>query len=279
MQPRPTFVRPEAAARPGAPRPRQFSRVNWVGLATFYRRELLRVLKYYPDSILGPTVLCLLYLAIFHFALGGEGVTMGGVALMQFVAPGLAAYIVCERAFDTTSISILFDKLEGMMADLLMAPLTALERSLAYAGAAASAGLVTGAVVLAAERVFVDLPLADPAAILFFALAGALLHALAGVIVGLWAARWDHYAAATTFFVLPFGFLSGTFYSIEALPPVGRILVQLNPVFYVIDGVRYGFTGRADGSLAVGVVLLIAVDAILLYAVHRLLRRGYRLKP
>lgn len=262
-----------------APRPREFSRVNWVGFVTLYRRELLRVVKSYPDSILGPTVLCLLYLAIFHFALGGEGVVMGGVPLMEFVAPGLAVYAVCERAFDTTSISILFDKLEGMIADLLMAPLNALERSLAYAGAAASTGLITGAVVLVAEALLIGLPVADPAAILFFALAGALLHALAGIIVGLWAARWDHYAAATTFFVLPFGFLSGTFYSIEALPPVGRFLVQLNPVFYVIDGFRYGFTGRADGSLAIGVAVLVAVDAVLLHVVYHLLRRGYRLKP
>jgi ABC-2 type transport system permease protein len=262
-----------------APRPRRFGPINWIGLATLYRRELLRVLKSYPDAILGPTVLCLLYLAIFHFALGGEGVTMGGVPLMEFVAPGLAAYIICERAFDTTSISILFDKLEGMMADLLMAPLTALERSMAYAGAAASAGLITGAAVLAAEWLFIELAVADPAAILFFAAAGALLHALAGIVVGLWAARWDHYAAATTFFVLPFGFLSGTFYSIEALPAAGRVLVQLNPVFYVIDGVRYGFTGHADGSLALGAGMLIAVDAALLFAVHRLLKRGYRLKP
>src|SRR5690606_34873720 len=111
-------------------------------------------------------------------------------------------------------------------------------------------------------------------AILFFAVAGALLHALAGIIVGLCASRWDHYAAATTFFVLPFGFLSGTFYSAEMLPPVGQALVQLNPVFYVIDGFRYGFTGRSDGSLAVGVGMLIVIDVVLLLVVHRLIARG-----
>lgn len=273
----PRAARPAVAAWP-APTLRRFGRVNWVGTYALYRRELLRVLKFYPESVFGPTAMSLLYLVVFHFALG-EGVTMGGLPLIEFVAPGLVIYTLCERAFDTTSISILFDKLEGMISDLLMAPLSAAERTAAYAGSAASAGFVVGAVVLAAQSLFVPMSLADLLAILFFAMAGALLHALAGILVGLWAARWDHYAAATTFFVVPFGFLSGTFYSIEALPPLGRLLVQLNPVFYVIDGFRYGFTGHAEGSLAIGVALLLAVDAVLLVVVYRLVRRGYRLKP
>jgi ABC-2 type transport system permease protein len=276
MEPR--AARPAVAAWP-APVLRRFGPVNWVGLYALYRRELLRVLKFYPESVFGPTAMSLLYLIVFHFALGGEGVTMGGLPLIEFVAPGLVIYTLCERAFDTTSISLLFDKLEGMISDILMAPLSAAERTAAYAGSAASAGFVVGGVVLAAQSLFVPLSFANPAAILFFAVAGALLHALAGIIVGLWAARWDHYAAATTFFVVPFGFLSGTFYSIEALPPLGRLLVQLNPVFYVIDGFRYGFTGHAEGSLAIGVALLLVVDAVLLVVVYRLVRRGFRLKP
>jgi len=274
----PPRAAPPAVAAWPAPTLRRFGPVNWVGFYALYRRELLRVLKFYPESVFGQTAMSLLYLVVFHFALG-EGVTMGGLPLIEFVAPGLVIYTLCERAFDTTSISILFDKLEGMISDLLMAPLSAAERTAAYAGSAASAGFVVGAVVLAAQSLFVPMSLADPVAILFFAAAGALLHALAGILVGLWAARWDHYAAATTFFVVPFGFLSGTFYSIEALPPFGRLLVQLNPVFYVIDGFRYGFTGHAEGSLAMGVALLLAVDSLLLLVVYRLVRRGYRLKP
>lgn len=274
---------PLAGAPGTGPHLRRFGRVNWIGVAALYRRELLRVLKFYPESVLGPTAMSLLYLVIFHFAFGsrpgGETALMAGLPLLQFIAPGLVIYAVCERAFDTTSISLLYDKLEGMIADLLMAPLSALERTLAYAAAAVSTGAVVGMVVVAAQSLFVPWRLADPLAVLFFAAAGALFHALAGIVVGLWAARWDHYAAATTFFVVPFGFLSGTFYSIEALPAAGRVLVQLNPVFYVIDGFRYGVTGQAEGLLWVGVPLLIAVDAALLLVVYRLIRRGWRLKP
>src|SRR3546814_5761557 len=106
----------------------------------------------------------LLYLAIFHLALGGEGVTRGGLPLVEFVAPGLVIYALCERAFDTTSISLLFDKLEGMISDVLMAPLSALERTIAYAAAASSTGFVVAAVILAAQSLFVPWRLADPAA-------------------------------------------------------------------------------------------------------------------
>lgn len=275
----PTEVSPAARSLWPAPVLRQFGAVNWVGAYAFYRRELLRVLKFYPESVFGPTAMSLLYLAVFHFALGGEGVTMGGLPLAEFVAPGLVIYTICERAFDTSSISILFDKLEGMIADLLMAPLSAAERTLAYAGSAASAGLVIGAVVLAAQSLFVPMAFADPVAILAYAALGALLHGLAGIVVGLWAAKWDHYAAATTFFVMPFGFLSGTFYSMESLPPVGRAVVQLNPVFYAIDGFRYGVTGHAEASLATGAAVLVAVNAALGLVVYRLIRRGYRVKP
>lgn len=268
---------PRLPADPPAPRP--FGPVNWIGVGSLYRREVLRVLKFYPESILGPTGMSLLYLAVFHLAIGGEGVVMGGMPLLEFVAPGLVIYALCERAFDTTSISLLFDKLEGMISDILMAPLTALERTLTYAVAAASTGFVVAAVIFLAQGLFVPLGLADPCALLFYAAAGGLLHALFGILVGLWAAKWDHYAAATTFFVVPFGFLSGTFYSIEALPPLGRALVQLNPVFYAIDGFRYGVTGHAEGSLAVGVIVLLAVDAAMFLLAYRLIRKGYRIKP
>jgi ABC-2 type transport system permease protein len=267
-----------AAASLAAPAPRRFGLVNWVGWRTFYAREVLRVVKFWPESVFGPTLMSLLYLAVFHLAIGGEGVTMGGMPLIEFVAPGLVIFALCERSFDTTSISLLFDKLEGMISDVLMAPLTALERSSAYALSGASTGFMVGAVILAAQTVVVPWRVADPLAVLFFAAAGGMLHALLGILVGLWARKWDHYAAATTFFVVPFGFLSGTFYSIEALPPLGRALVQMNPVFYVIDGFRYGMTGHAEGSLGLGVALLLAIDALLFLAAYRLIRRGYRVK-
>ena len=272
------------AAQPAGWRPpRRYGAVNWTGLWTLYRREVWRVLKNYRDSLLGPAVGSLLFLAVFALALtglaGAGPVLPGGVPVLQFLGPGLIIFTVCNQAFETSAASLIFDKLEGMAQDMIMAPLTALERTLAYALGAATCGLLAGFVVAAAVFAFVDLPLPDIGLLLFFAAGGALLHALLGIIVGIWAARWENFAAALTFLVIPLAYLSGTFYPVAQLPPEGQTVVALNPVFYIIDGFRAGFTGTAESTLAVGAVVLVAINAVLGGVVLRLFARGYRLKP
>jgi len=263
----------------GTAAPRRFGAVNWLGLRTLFRRELRRVLVEYRDTVLGPAVSGLLFLAVFRLALGGAEGADGGATFLQFLAPGLVIFAACQRAFETAAASLIYDKLEGILADTLMAPLTPVERTLGYAGGAAASGLVTGAVVLAAMLPFVDLPLAAPAAVLFFAVGGTLLHALLGVLVGLWAERWDHYSASLTFLVIPFAFLSGTFYSIERLPAFWQHVAHVNPFFYMIDGFRYGFIGYADAPVWLGAAVLAVADIALFAAAWRLFAAGYKIKP
>jgi ABC-2 type transport system permease protein len=101
---------------------------------------------------------------------------------------------------------------------------------------------------------------------------------LLGVIGGVWADKFDHIAAITNFVITPFSFLSGTFYSIERLPENWQFIAHFNPFFYMIDGFRYGFIGHADGSLSVGVVLVLAVNVLLWVITHRMFAVGYKLK-
>jgi ABC-2 type transport system permease protein len=169
--------------------------------------------------------------------------------------------------------------MEGMIADTLMAPLTPAELTVGYACSSAMMGLITGAAVAFPMLFVVDLPIASLPLILFFAAGGALMHGLLGIIVGLWAERWDHHAAAMTFIVIPFGFLSGTFYSVASLPALAESAARLNPVFYVIDGFRAGSTGHADGSAITGAVVVTAVVLALALGALRLFRIGYKLKP
>ena len=114
--------------------------------------------------------------------------------------------------------------------------------------------------------------------ILFYALAGSLMLALLGLIGGIWAEKFDQMAAITNFIVTPLSFLSGTFYSIAQLPDVFRAIAYINPFFYLIDGIRFGFTGQADGSIVAGMAILILVNAGLWVLAHRLLASGYKLK-
>ena len=115
-------------------------------------------------------------------------------------------------------------------------------------------------------------------AVLFYAIGASLMLALLGIMAGIWSEKFDHLQAVTNFILLPLTFLSGTFYSVTQLPPVFQTITHWNPVFYLIDGFRYGFTGHADGSLMIGVAMTIGVNAALWFMSDRMFRRGYRLK-
>lgn len=261
------------------PAPRRFGRVNWIGLATIAGRDMRRTLKTYRYSLLGPLVSNMLFLAVFHLALGDRVWNLSTVSFGQFLVAGLVVFAICERAFETAAEFILYDKMEGMIWDTLMAPLSPLERTIGYTIGAASVGLLTGTIVLAASLLFVRLPAPNIPLLLFFAVTGAVVLALGGIIAGTWAERWDHQSAINTFLLLPLSFLSGCYYPIGGLPELGRQLIQINPVFYIVDGVRAGLTGFHEGSLQVGAAVLLSMAVALFLLVHRLIRAGYKVKP
>jgi len=260
-----------------APLPRRFGRVNWIGMWALYRRDVWRVIKHYRDNLLGAPVAALLYLVAFGLA-GGSATAPGGVSFAQFLVPGLVMVGICQQAFRTGAGSLIFDKMEGIIADQLMAPLTTAERTFAYTAATTSSGLLSGAAILALLALLVPVPLSMPAALLFFAVAGSLLHGLLGLLAGVVSVKWDHFAAWFGFVVIPVSFLSGAFYPIANLPAVGQAVVAWNPVFYAIDGFRYGFTGSSEAAPALGVAILLAVDTALFVAVYLLFASGYKLK-
>jgi ABC-2 type transport system permease protein len=258
--------------------PRRYGAVNWRGLWALCLKDLHRAYKSFRYSVLGPVVSNLLFLAIFAVA-RGSGAYVGDLTFLQFLVPGLVVFAVCETAYSTSSESLLFDKMEGMIADTLMAPLTPTELTIGYACSSAATGLLTGMAVALPMLLAVPLPVPSLPLLLFFAVGGALMHGLLGILVGLWAERWDHHAAALTFIVIPFGYLSGTFYSVASLPPLAGSMARLNPVFYVIDGFRAGSTGRAEGSPLVGMAVVALVVLGLAICARRLFRIGYKLKP
>jgi ABC-2 type transport system permease protein len=139
-------------------------------------------------------------------------------------------------------------------------------------------GFLVGVTVYLAMLPFVALPLTHPLLILYYVLAASLMLSLLGILAGLWSEKFDQVAAVTNFVVTPLSFLSGTFYSVEALPGTFRWLAYANPFFYMIDGTRYAFTGHADGSVALGATLLAVVNALLWLWSYALFRRGYKLK-
>jgi ABC-2 type transport system permease protein len=258
--------------------PRRYGAFNWIGLATLYRKEVRRFWTVGTQTVLAPMVTTLLFLAVFVLALGRQAGTLGGVPYMEFLAPGLIMMAMTQNAFANTSSSLLIAKVQGNIVDLLMPPLSPLEMTLGVALGGLTRGLVVGVATAAAIWVFVPLHAAQPCYLVFHAVMASLMLAQIGLLAGILCDKFDHMAAVTNFVVTPLAFLSGTFYSTERLPEIGRFLAHLNPFFYMIDGFRYGMIGHADGSLILGVAILASVNLVLLGANYRAFQQGWRLK-
>ena len=258
--------------------PRAMGAVNWLGLWTLYLKEVRRFLKVFTQTILAPMVTTLLFLAIFALALGGAGREMDGIPFVQFLAPGLIMMTLMQNSFANTSSSIVIAKIQGNIVDVLMPPLSAGELTLGFAAGGVTRGLLVGCAAGATMAIFVPVRIVDPLSMIFFAVNGALMLSLLGIIGGIWAEKFDQMAAITNFIITPFSFLSGTFYSIDRLPADWQFVAHFNPFFYLIDGFRFGLIGHSDGSPVIGYGVVLGVNIALWALAHRMFATGYRLK-
>jgi ABC-2 type transport system permease protein len=273
--------RAEDARRAGlaAPRPRQIGRINWMGLWTLYLKEVKRFMNVLTQTIMAPMVTMLLFLAVFTLALGRGNMKFGEFPYAEFLAPGLVMMAMIQNSFANTSSSILISKVQGNIVDVLMPPLSTVELALGFALGGVTRGVLVGTTTALAMWIFVPMHMHNFALVLYYGVSASLMLSLLGMVGGIWADKFDHIAAVTNFVVVPFSFLSGTFYSIERLPENWLFVAHLNPFFYMIDGFRYGFLGRHDGDILVGMTVVAAVNLLLIATVSTMFARGYKLKP
>jgi ABC-2 type transport system permease protein len=258
--------------------PRDYRGVNWEGLKTLYRRELLRFWKVWLQTIAAPVVTTLLYMMIFVVAMKGARPAVEGVPYAQFVGPGLIMMAILNNAFANSSSSLVQSKLMGTAVDWLTPPLSPSELAVGFTAGAVTRGVLVGAVTAATVWPFSRFGVAHLGALIYFSLAASVIMALAGVAAGLAAEKFDHLAAWTNFVVMPMTFLSGTFYQIGKLPAPFDTISKFNPFFYMIDGFRYGFIGHADGNLWIGVAYTLVIATALSLAILQIFRTGWRLK-
>lgn len=257
---------------------RRFGAVNWLGTWTLARREVLRFMNVWSQTIMGPLVTAGLFLLIFTIAIGpGRGDVMG-VPFMQFLAPGILTMTVIQNAFANTSSSLASAKVGGNIVDTLMPPLSGAELLAGYIAGAVARGAIVAVVITIGAVWLIGMPVAHPVWAVTFVVLGSVLMGGLGMIAGIFANKFDQLSAITNFVITPLAFLSGTFYSIEALPPLLQTLSHWNPFFYIIDGVRFGTIGVSDSSPWLGLLVVCGTSAAILAMVWRWLSVGYRLK-
>ncbi|MSQ55616.1 MAG: metal-dependent hydrolase [Betaproteobacteria bacterium] len=246
------------------------------GFPTLLYKELLRFWKVAFQTIAAPVITSLLYLLIFAQALGDSVRVFGDVPYASFLVPGLVMMSILQNAFANSSSSFIQSKVTGNLVFMLLPPISHVEFFWAYVIASVVRGLVVGCGVLLVTLLVVDVPLTSPLWALAFALLGAGILGTLGLIAGIWADRFDQVAAFQNFFIVPFTFLAGVFYSIHSLPPFWQKLTHLNPFFYMIDGFRHGFFGVSDVAPSVSLAVAGVSFALLAAIALRMLRTGYK---
>ena len=257
---------------------RRFGKVNWLGLYTLCRREVLRFLNVWSQTLMAPLINAGLFLLIFTIAIGSPRGDVMGVPFMHFLAPGILTMTVIQNAFANSSSSLTSAKVQGNIVDTLMPPLSAGELVTGYIAGAVARGLLVAGVIAIGVWLFLGVGMQHPQWVLVFVVLGAVFMGGLGIIAAIFANKFDQLAAISNFVVTPLSFLSGTFYSIDALPPVLNKLSHVNPFFYIIDGVRFGMIGVSDGSPWRGLWVAILACAVVTSICWYWFKRGYRLK-
>lgn len=274
---------PDATPTHPAPAPAELHTLHALpatqaGWPTLLKKEVLRFWRVALQTIAAPVVTAVLYLFIFSHVLGARAEVYPGIGYTAFLAPGLVMMAVLQNAFANSASSLIQSKIMGNLVFTLLTPLSAWHWFIAYVGAAIARGLLVGLGVWVVTWWHAPPQLAAPAWALCFALLGAALMGVLGLLAGLWADKFDQMATFQNFIVMPMTFLAGVFYSIHTLPGLWQTLSHLNPFFYMIDGFRHGFFGVGDVSpwLSLGITTF-SLAVLSALALH-LLRTGYKLR-
>ena len=257
---------------------RRFGLINWVGAWTLYKKEVLRFLNVWIQTIFSPLISSLLFLLVLSLAIGAERGEVLGVPFIIFLAPGLLAMQVIQQSFSHSSSSFMIGKIQGNIVDLLYAPLSATEVTISVSLAAVTRSFMIAAISVLIFYLIIDIQIRHFFTLILFTFLSSFILGNIGIIAGLWAEKFDHMASITNFVIVPLSFLSGTFYTIDRLPGFLRIISEANPFFYMIDGFRYSFIGNADGSIKTGIIYLVILSFLSWLAAYILFKKGYKIK-
>ena len=257
---------------------KKFGFINWIGFKSLWFKECNRFMAVWQQTLLSPLVSSLLFLSVLSLALGNNRGDVLGYSFISFLAPGLIAMSILTQSFSHSVSSLMIGKIQGNIVDMLYAPLSPLEVSMAIILAALTRSFLIAIISIVVFSIIVEIPINSILFIFIFGFLSAFILGSLGFIAGLWAEKFDHTATITNFVITPLSFLSGVFYSIDKLPKLFQIISHINPFFYMIDGFRYGFLGKSDGSIGLGLIYLSILSIVIWYVAFFLYKKGYKIK-
>jgi len=257
---------------------RRFGSVNFIGFKSLWIKECKRFFVVWAQTLLSPLISSLLFLSVLTLALGNARGEVLGVPFISFLAPGLIAMSILTQSFSHSVSSLMIGKIQGNIVDMLYAPLSALEVTLAIILAAVTRSLIIAIISIGVFSIIIEMHIYNIFYVFIFGFLGSFILGALGFITGLWAEKFDHTATITNFIISPLSFLSGTFFSLKSLPLFFQSLSSINPFFYIIDGFRYGFLGVSDGSISFGLIYLSILSLLMWLVAFYLYKIGYKIK-
>lgn len=249
-----------------------------LAFRTLLSKEIRRFLAVWIQTIFTPVITTGLYLLIFGVSLGRQ-INMGNAfSYLAFIVPGLIMMGIINNAAQNAGSSIFIAKMNNALVDILVAPLSHLEIAFAYTLGGVLRATIVGCITWLISLPFEVIIPAHPLFVLLIAIATATFFSALGAVVAIFADKFDHIGAFNTFILMPLIYLGGVFYSIHLLPTFWRTISRFNPIFYMVDGFRYGFLDRSDGDpwVALTLVCLVATSMVTFFA--WVLKKGYRLR-
>jgi ABC-2 type transport system permease protein len=252
--------------------------MNLYAIRAIYLFEMARTWRTLLQSIVSPVISTSLYFVVFGAAIGSRIAEIDGVSYGAFIVPGLIMLSLLTQSISNASFGIYFPKFVGTIYEILSAPVSFIEITIAYVGAAATKSIILGTIILATATLFVDLTILHPFWMMLFMVLTAVTFSLFGFIIGIWADGFEKLQLVPLLIVTPLTFLGGSFYSINMLPPFWQTVTLFNPVLYLVSGFRWSFFGAADVSIGISLGMTLAFLALCLGVVAWIFKTGYRLK-
>ncbi|WP_299842055.1 ABC transporter permease [uncultured Jannaschia sp.] len=252
--------------------------MNLAAIRAIYAFEMQRFFRTLAQSVVSPVLSTSLYFVVFGAAIGSRIETVEGIPYGAFIVPGLIMLTVLTQATSNASFGIYFPKFIGTIDEILSAPLSFIEITIGYVGAAATKALFIGLIILATAFFFVDLTILHPVWMLVFLILTCVSFALLGFIIGIWADNFEKLQLVPLLVITPLVFLGGSFYSISMLPPAWQTVTLFNPVVYLVSGFRWSFFGEADVAIGLSVAMILIFLALCLGTIWWIFRTGWKLR-